>query len=151
VLILRLVSINHQPQATREGETNGEMTQEEETQRDREKDLEQVPTASGKSSEAGLSDRSHLFLLTGEHSKHFLTIEERMLIRATGKLEAEKAILARRQFDLSSSTVEENLKSIMEALAKTPKDGKIIDSNSPSFLLTMHTSRPTGCLILLSL
>jgi hypothetical protein len=150
VLILRLVSINHQPQATREGETNGEITrEEEETQRDREKDLEQVPTASGESSETGLSDQSHLFLLPGEHSKHFLTIEERMLIRATGKLEAEKAILARRQFDLSSSTVEENLKSIMEALAKTPKDGKIIDSKQ--FLLTMHTSRPTGCLILLSL
>jgi hypothetical protein len=46
-----------------------------------------------------------------------------MLLRATGKLEAEKAILARRQFDLSSLSAEVDLKSIMETLNKLPKEG----------------------------
>lgn len=40
----------------------------------------------------------------------FVSIEEKMLIRARSKLEAEKAILARGQFDLSSSSTEENFK-----------------------------------------
>jgi hypothetical protein len=55
--------------------------------------------------------------------KDFLSIEERMLLRATGKLEAEKAILARKQFDLSSLSAEVDLKSIMETLTKLPKEG----------------------------
>lgn len=46
-----------------------------------------------------------------------------MLLRATNKLEAERTILAHRQFDLSASSAEENLKDIMEVINKMSKEG----------------------------
>lgn len=57
--------------------------------------------------------------------ENFLSVEEKMLLRATNKLEAERTILAHRQFDLSSSNAEEDLKNIMEELNKISKEGML--------------------------
>lgn len=80
-----------------------------------------------------------LFALGGDAMNQFVSIEEKMLIRATSKLEAEKAILARRQFDLSSSSAEDNLKNIMETLSKLPKDGGLTSLSLSSHILDSNS------------
>jgi hypothetical protein len=59
-----------------------------------------------------------------------MTVEERILLRATGKRVSEKTVLAKGQFDLTGATVEENMKIVKELVKQTaPISNLESDSN----------------------